>query len=75
MANNKLIIIRLIGVALIIVGFGAFRLYGGTSGVATSGLFAAVAYIGGPILAAIGAYLLLLFGRKRVRDSQDTSQN
>ena len=63
--DQKLNIIKIIGVIMIIVGFYIWMTYGGSQGLLNP------IYIVGAIMALFGGYLALFYGRTRTRDIEE----
>ena len=60
----------MLGIVLIIIGLVIAFLFGGVEGFSL-GANAAIAYIGGFVLAFIGAYYAFLFGKQRNRNQEE----
>jgi hypothetical protein len=55
---------RILGLALLIIGLLLALNFGGNRGF-TAGILSGLAYIGGFVLAFIGAYIAFIMGRKK----------
>jgi hypothetical protein len=65
--TKYLFVVRFFGASIMVIGLLVALSFGRNQGF-TASTEAAVAYIGGFILAFIGAFLAFIYGRKRMRD-------
>ena len=60
---------RIVGLVFLVGGLGLALTFGGNRGF-SGDVFSGVAYIGGFIVAFVGAYLAFIYGRTRSREEQ-----
>lgn len=58
---------QILGIILLVLGLGLALRFGGNQGF-TAGILSGLAYIGGFVIAFIGAYLTFIYGRTKTRD-------
>ena len=64
-ADQKVFLIKTIGVIMIVVGFYIWMIFGGANGQLNA------FYIVGAIMALLGGYFALFYGRTRTRDFEE----
>ena len=62
-------IVNVLGIIFLIVGLSLALTFGGNRGF-SAGILSGLAYIGGFVLAFIGAYLAFIYGRSKARDEE-----
>ena len=60
---------QLIGIIVMLTGLGIALLFGGVEGF-TLGALAGIAYIGGFVIAFVGAYFVFVYGRQKHHDEE-----